>query len=111
MVDYKDLGHRVRTLRRMMDLTQEELAEQLNLSASFLGHIERGTRVASLDTLVALCNALKVSPQDLLINSLENDLTAHLPADLSEQERAKLAAFLRMTCDLLDDWGEPVNKE
>ena len=89
MVDYKDLGHRVRTLRRMRDLTQEELAEKLDISASFLGHIERGTRVASLD----------------------ENLNAHLPADLNEQERAQLSAFLRMTCDLLDHWGNPVNNE
>lgn len=111
MVDYKDLGHRVRTLRRMRDLTQEELAEKLDISASFLGHIERGTRVASLETLVALCNALKVSPQELLIASLDENLNAHLPADLNEQERAQLSAFLRMTCDLLDHWGNPVNNE
>lgn len=111
MVDYKDLGHRVRTLRRMKDLTQEELAEQLDISASFLGHIERGTRVASLDTFVALCNALKVPPQELLIASLDDNLNTHLPTDFNEQERAKLCAFLRMTCDLLDDWGEPIRKE
>ena len=74
MVDYKDLGHRVRTLRRMKDLTQEELAEKLDISASFLGHIERGTRKASLDTVVKLSNALKVSPNFLLQDSLDDGL-------------------------------------
>ena len=54
MVDYKDLGRRVRALRRAAHLTQEELAEQVGISASFMGHVERGSRVASLDTLVAL---------------------------------------------------------
>jgi len=51
-MDYIDLGRRVKDLRRKQNLTQEALAEKLNMSASFLGHIERGTRIASLETLV-----------------------------------------------------------
>ena len=66
MVDYKDLGMRVRTLRRKRSLTQEELAEQVGISASFMGHIERGSRVASLETVMQLCAVLGVTPNDLL---------------------------------------------
>ena len=47
-------------------MTQEQLAEAAGLSASFLGHIERGTRVASVDTLEKLAAALEVTPNDLL---------------------------------------------
>ena len=106
MVDYKDLGQRIRTIRRELRLTQEELAEKVGISASFLGHVERGSRVASLDTLVALCNTLKVTPQQLLAASLEDGLTAHMPADLSIQDRARLSAFLRLAQDTIQDWGE-----
>ena len=106
MVDYKDLGRRIRTIRRELRLTQEELAEKVGISASFLGHVERGSRVASLDTLVALCNTLRVTPQQLLAASLEDDLTAHMPSDLSVQDRAKLSTFLRLAQDTIQDWGE-----
>lgn len=106
MVDYTDFGHRVRTLRRKLSLTQEELAEQVGISASFMGHIERGTRIASLETLVALCNTLKVSPQMLLVASLEDDLTTHMPPELSAEERSKLSAFLRMAQDTINGWDD-----
>ena len=80
---YKGLGKRIRQQRIVAQMTQEKLAEEAGISLSFLGHIERGTRKASLDTLVRICNALKVSPQLLLQDSLEDDL---LGADISVTE-------------------------
>ena len=105
MVDYKDLGAQIRARRRIMGLTQEELAEQVGISASFLGHIERGSRVASLETVVALCNVLHVSPQTLLQGSL-NDLDDHLPDALGPEERSRLRHFFRLAQDTLDHWKE-----
>ncbi len=106
MVDYKDLGKRVRSLRREQNLTQEELAERVNLSASFMGHIERGSRIASLDTLVALCNELKVSPHELLSASLSDEIEEHMPTHLSREERSRLSTFLRMANDVISNWGD-----
>lgn len=71
---YEGLGKRIRQQRNLARMTQEKLSEEAGISLSFLGHIERGTRKASLDTLVKICNALKVSPQLLLQDSLEDDL-------------------------------------
>lgn len=69
-MDYIAFGQRVRYFRARKHLTQEQLAEKAEISASFLGHIERGTRVASLDTLMQLCTALEVMPNDLLEDDL-----------------------------------------
>lgn len=104
-MNYEDLGQRVRSIRRQQGLTQEELAEQVGISASFLGHIERGTRVASLETLVALCNTLNVTPEFLLQASLEN-ASAALPQGLSTDDRAKLSRFLRMAEDVILGWED-----
>lgn len=71
---YQGLGKRIRQQRKLLRMTQEQLAEQAGISLSFLGHIERGTRKASLDTLVRICNALQVSPQLLLQDSLADNL-------------------------------------
>lgn len=65
-VNYQDLGLRVRDARKAKHLTQEQLAEKVGISSSFMGHIERGTRIASIDTLVSICNVLSVSPCLLL---------------------------------------------
>ena len=71
---YEDLGKRVKQQRKLAHLTQEKLAEKAGISFAFVGHIERGTRKASLETLVKLANALKVSPDVLLRDSLDDDL-------------------------------------
>ena len=98
-VDFNDLGARVRELRRANHLTQAELSEMCGVTPSFLGHIERGTRVASVETLVHLCNALKVSPQYLLSASLEP-----LDPQLMPENREKLSKFFYMAQEFLDNW-------
>ena len=69
-MDYVDIGRRIRIQRRHLNLTQGELAKQIGVSPSFIGHLERGTRQASLETLVALANVLVVSVDYLLAVSL-----------------------------------------
>lgn len=104
-MDYQDMGMRVRTLRRQMGITQEVLAEKVGISASFLGHIERGTRVASLETLVALCNTLNTTPEYLLSASLDNSLY-QMPSGFSGDDRTKLSHFLRMAEATVLGWKD-----
>lgn len=65
-MDYKAIGKRVRLRRQIMELTQEQLAEKIGVCTSFIGHIERGTRKLSVETLYALCKALGTSSDFLL---------------------------------------------
>ena len=69
-MDYVDLGKRIRARRQHLGLTQEQLAKEMGVSTSFMGHIERGTRKASLETLVQLANVMDVSIDGLLTASL-----------------------------------------
>ena len=87
---YEDFGRRVRQQRIALQMTQEELSERAGISLSFLGHIERGTRKASLDTVIRLCNALKVSPSILLQDSLDSDLLGDRDQSLSDDQRKLL---------------------
>ena len=87
---YEDFGQRVRQQRIALQMTQEKLSERAGISLSFLGHIERGTRKASLDTVIRLCNALKVSPNLLLQDSLDSDLLGDRNQSLSEDQRKLL---------------------
>ena len=73
-MDYTALGERIRKARIKMNLTQETLASQIEVSTSFIGHIERGTRKASLETLVKLANALRTGVDALLADSLKGAL-------------------------------------
>lgn len=65
-MDYAALGRRVRERRRERRITQEQLAELAGISTQFAGHIERGTRVLSVETLFRLCAALGVSADYLM---------------------------------------------
>ncbi len=71
-MDYRKLGVRVRQHRELNDLTQGELAKLVGVSSSFIGHIERGEKKASVETVVALCNAMEISPSVLLQDSLSD---------------------------------------
>lgn len=65
-MDYVQLGKRIRIRRTFLELTQKELAERINVCTSFIGHIERGRRMLSVETLYNLCVALDVSADFLL---------------------------------------------
>ncbi len=65
-MDYKAMGQRIRIRRVALHMTQEELATRTGISAPFLGHIERGSRVASLETFVQLCRVLRITPNEAL---------------------------------------------
>lgn len=56
-----EMGKRIRQRRLEMALTQEKLAEKADISTSFVGHIERGEKVASLETMSRLCECLNGS--------------------------------------------------
>ena len=62
----KVLGSQVRGLRLERRLSQEELAEQLGVSARYLAGIERGERNLTLDSVDALAGQLEVEAPTLL---------------------------------------------
>ena len=65
-MDFVALGKRVRIRRKALHLTQEKLAELTGVSVTFVGHVERGTRKLSVETLRSLCIALGVSADFLI---------------------------------------------
>ena len=60
------MGARIAALRRHAGLSQAELAQRLQISASAMGMYEQGRREPSADTLVALARELRVSTDYLL---------------------------------------------
>ena len=60
-LDYTALGIKIRQTRKKHHVTQEQLGEICELSTAHIGHIERGTRIPSLDTLFRIAQALDVS--------------------------------------------------
>jgi len=110
-MDYVGLGTRIRKQRKTMQMTQDKLAELAGISLSFLGHIERGTRTASLDTIVRLANVMRVSTDFLLADSLtgEGDLSVvWIP---NSRQRLVLNEISRYIGDNLDAWQQDSGPE
>ena len=70
-LDYHAIGTRVRELRFDRGLSQEELAAVVAVSTSFIGHIERGEKIASLYTMSKLATALGTT-LDYMVLGIKN---------------------------------------
>lgn len=69
-LDYIAIGARIRRLRKARGLTQQALAELADQDPSNISHIERGATKLSLQSIVSIANALEVTADDLLCDSL-----------------------------------------
>lgn len=65
------LGRQIALYRRVRGMKQEELAEMVSLSTSYISAIERGVKTPTLENFIAIANALKVSSDELLREELE----------------------------------------
>ncbi len=65
-LDYGKVGMRIRQVRKAKGWSQDALAKKCGISMSFLGHIERGTRIMSMETFVNICEALDAGADELL---------------------------------------------
>lgn len=71
---YVDLGLRIRALRRAHHFTQAYFAKQIFVSTSFLGHIERGTRKPSIQTITIIADALNTTLDYLVLGIPPNEV-------------------------------------
>ena len=69
-IDYEAIGKRIKILRIKQNISQEKLAEIANLSVQYLSNVENAHSKASLGTFVKIANALKVSIDELLCDSI-----------------------------------------
>ena len=100
-LDYVKLGNRIRKIRKEKGLTQEVLAEKSDLSANHISHIERANTMIGLPALIQIVNALGVTVDDVLCDSIVKAKTPYvnkitlLAADCDEKE-------IRIFCSVLE---------
>jgi transcriptional regulator with XRE-family HTH domain len=64
--DRKLVGDGIRKHRKLAGLTQEKLAERIDINPVYMGQIERGYRVPTVDVLLWIARALKVHLRDVV---------------------------------------------
>ena len=109
-LDYKAIGKRIKIARIKADLTQERLAEMVEISPTHMSNIETGTTRVSLTAIVSLANALSVTVDDLLCDCVvkskvqfEKDIAGIL-ADCDEYE-------IRMVKDMAQALKETLRRD
>lgn len=106
-LDYFRLGMNIRRYRKKRNLTIEKLAEKVEISDSFMGLIERGQSIPSLETIVNIANALGTGTDALLGYDLQA-VTTYLSEDiqsavdtLPEENRKRFLEFILTNVSLL----------
>lgn len=61
----KLLGKRVQKIRKLAGLTQEELAEKVNVSRAYIGYIEQARNTPSIELLEKIARVLRVDIKEL----------------------------------------------
>ena len=94
MIDFVKVGMKITKYRKEQNLTQEELADKIDVSVAFMSRVERGTSQINLRRLTQIAEILKVSPGYLLTGSnvaskeyLKEDFREVLEKCTPEQQR------------------------
>lgn len=98
------IGNKIYQLRRSINMTQQELADKIGISVTFLSEIENGRKSMSVDTLVNLSKGLQVSLDTIVFgNDTENDMQkdvvsmmATLPLEYNESILLIAREFTRL---------------
>lgn len=94
------LGPLIKQKRKLLGMTQEDLAERLNISISFAGQIERGEDMPSVEMLQLIITELDLDPRALFFDEKVevNEYTelCLIMRRMSTQQRKLVLDFARM---------------
>ncbi|MBQ3543949.1 MAG: helix-turn-helix transcriptional regulator [Lachnospiraceae bacterium] len=78
------IGKRISEIRRSNKVTQEALADMLNISPKHVSHTERGASCLSLKNLIEFCNIFNCSLDYIIFGIKENSVLSKLPKEIVE---------------------------
>lgn len=82
MGDYKiDMGKRMKKQRKLLHMTQEQIAEKLNVSVKHYGGVERGNAGLSIENLIIVSDILRIDLNYLIRGE---ELLENIPNRLKE---------------------------
>lgn len=74
VINYKDVGLKIREVRLRKNLSQESLAEKCNLSSAYISYVEQGKKKLSLKSIISIANSLGVTVDLLLGDETKNNV-------------------------------------
>lgn len=95
-MELETIGRNIKKYRIEKKLRQEDLAEKTDLSSNYIGMVERGEKIPSLETFISILNALEISADMVLADVLKqgyvvkNSLLDEDMKKLSQEERERI---------------------
>lgn len=71
-VNYEEIGNKIRERRNFLKMTQENLANDIGVSASFISDIENARRKMSLETIIKISIVLKTSLDYFVLDNVKD---------------------------------------
>jgi transcriptional regulator with XRE-family HTH domain len=109
-VNFTQIGKRIAEIRKGQHISQMELAEMVDLSISYISHIETAKKKPSIESLIKIVNALNITMDELLCgnqlydpNTYQTDIDL-LMADCTITERYFLYRMLQSAKEILRDY-------
>lgn len=75
LLDMREIGNRLLAIRKKTGMTQAEVAEAAGLSSRTYADIERGTVNMRVETILHICEALYITPDEILTRT-DTEMTA-----------------------------------
>lgn len=82
--DLESIGTRIVNRRKELHLTQEQLAESMDVSIQMVSNLERGNKAIKIENLLKLCDILKTSIDYILTGKHTNNDIEHLASKISQ---------------------------
>ena len=100
-------GKNMRAFRRSMGMSSESLGKFLNLSTAYVGLIERGERVPSLETFLKICNFFGISSDDMLTDKTIVASASSLSAPKEKTADTKLQRKQKTVSSMIQTFTMP----
>ena len=92
-IDYKMLGKRIAKRRKVLNLTQDDVAEATGLSNNHISNIENSHSIPSIESILKICDAIDTTPDYLLLGISkhgDDDLQAQICQKMKQCDVKKL---------------------
>ncbi len=99
VINTKAFGNKIREARKQFGYTQLELSEILKVSPNFLGDIERGKKLSSLNKTIMIANELKIGLDYLFSESLDNQVKEPDEIYFTDKQLHILSNFVKQIND------------
>ena len=101
VIDYSEIGARIAKRRKELKMTQEALTNYIDMSINQLSNIENNHSIPTIETILKLSHALKVTP-DYFLLGISKDVTIQTLTEIGERALLCTEKQQQLICNFID---------